>query len=265
MSLSLLTSTPGNAEASQIIGTINTLITSINTSTLAVPAGSGAINLAIFLAANSTAVNLLSISAGASSVPVILTVGGSSADTNQDIELLAIGTGRTLLGGNSSNAPLLILNATASVSNQLLVTGGSSGSSLVSIVAQGSDTNINVSIGGKSGGGVLLGGANSLLAPLQVVQATASVADFIQITGGSSGANLVTLTTAGSDTNVDLALAPKGSGLLRFNNNTVFTANSNVALSLTALGPAALISSTISKWLTVKDSAGGLFFIPLFH
>ena len=263
--ISLLASTPGNAEASQIIGTINTVITAINTSTLAQAAGTGALNLAIFLPANSSATNLLSIGAATSGSPVVLTVGGSSAAGAQDLEIVGLSTGRVLLGGTSTSAALIVNSATASTADQLVLTGGSSGSNLVSLVAQGSDTNINVSIGGLGTGGVLLGGANSLLAPLQIVQATASTADFIKITGGTSGANLVTLATAGSDTNIDLAIAAAGSGLLRFNNVNMFTATSNVALSLTALGPAALISSTISKWLTVKDSAGGLFYIPCFH
>lgn len=264
--ISLLASTPGNAEASQIIGTINTVITAINTSTLAQAAGTGALNLAIFLPANSSATNLLSIGAATSGSPVVLTVGGSSAAGAQDLEIVGLSTGRVLLGGTSTSAALIVNSATASTADQLVLTGGSSGSNLVSLVAQGSDTNINVSLGGLGAtGGVLLGGANSLLAPLQIVQATASTADFIKITGGTSGANLVTLATAGSDTNIDLAIAAAGSGLLRFNNVNMFTATSNVALSLTALGPAALISSTISKWLTVKDSAGGLFYIPCFH
>lgn len=205
MSVSLLASTPGNAEASQIIGTINSVINAINTQILGVPPGSGALSLAIFLPANSTSVNLFSIASATSGSPVILTVGGSSADANQDIELLAIGTGRVLLGGSSLTAPLLVLNGTASVADQIL------------------------------------------------------------ITGGSSGQSLVTIATQGSDTNVDLAISPKGSGVLRFNSVNAFTANSNVAISITALGPAALISSTVSKWLTVKDSGGGLFYAMLFH
>lgn len=320
--LSFLTSTPGNAEASQIIGTVNSLIQEINTAFSLGGEGPGALGRAIYLPANSSAINALSIAGGASGTGVTLTVGGDSSETNSSIVLSGKGTGDLFLGGSGSSASaILLLDGAASLVNGFTIAGGTSGGGTPTITASGSDSNIAIGIAAKGTGNTWFG-ANSLAATLTLtgvasqangftltgttsgansigiaatgsdsnitvgmspkgtgnwfvgassasagltVAGVASQANGLTITGTTSGGGIATLSASGSDTNIDLVVVPKGSGTLRFNTTTAFTANSNVALSLTALGPAALISSTISKWLTVKDSAGGLFYIPCFH
>lgn len=264
MVLSLISSTPAFAEASQIIGTINSLVQDINDQIA--PAGAGPLNLAIYLPNNSSAINLFSITGGASGSGVTLTVGGDSSETNAGILLSGKGTGDVFLGGSGSSASaILTLDGTASLVNGLTVSGGTSGGGTPSIAATGSDTNIALALASKGTGNITFGASVAAAAATLTLTGVASQANGFTITGATSGAALATIAASGSDTNIDFVVVPKGSGTLRFNTTTSFTANSNVALSLTALGPAALISSTISKWLTVKDSAGGLFYIPCFH
>lgn len=168
------------------------------------------------------------------------------------------------------NAALSLINASvdivvpSSTINILQVTGGISGSPVVvTIAGPASETNVDLGIAAKGTGDLFLGGLIKVAAELVITPNPTGVNQF-NITGGASSSGAV-LSTAGSNTDIDMILNPKGSGLLRFNNLVSFTAIGAGAATLTNVAPAGLASSTVSKWLTVKDSAGGLFFIPTFH
>jgi len=69
------------------------------------------------------------------------------------------------------------------------------------------------------------------------VEHTASAVNYAQARGGAVGAPAA-FAAAGADTNVDLALTPKGAGVLRFGAHT------------------ALAGESVTGYLTVKDAAG---------
>jgi hypothetical protein len=107
---------------------------------------------------------------------------------------------------------------TASAVNYVQVTGAATGNSAgPTISAQGSDSNVPLAIQSK------------LAAPINFytsggfqqfrINNTASAANFLQVTGAATGAAPV-LSVQGSDTNIDLALTPKGTGLVRFGTYT---------------------------------------------
>jgi hypothetical protein len=68
---------------------------------------------------------------------------------------------------------------------------------------------------------------------------TASAVNYVQATGAATGVS-PTISAQGSDTNIDLALTPKGTGNVRFG---TLTANADAA---------------ITGYITIKDSSGTL-------
>ena len=72
-----------------------------------------------------------------------------------------------------------------------------------------------------------------------VVDNTASAVNWLQVTGAATGGAPV-VSARGSDTNIDLALTPKGTGNVRFG---TLTATSDVA---------------ITGFIEIKDSAGNV-------
>lgn len=258
--LSLISSSPTNAEASQIIGTINALIPLMNAAFGA--SGSGALSNAITVPLVSNPVNLLSITAGASSGPLILGIGGPSADANQDFIIDPQGTGNLGLGGIGNNiaGAALVVNGGASFVNQVQIAGTTTGGT-PSIVAAGSDTNVGLNIFSKGTGNLLIGGANNATNPALIVVAGTTVVNSLQIAGSGSTANVV-ISAVGSGTNIGITLTAKGTGVLQAGTSSMFAANSNIAVSLTAVGPVGA-STLVRKWLTVADETGGARFIPV--
>lgn len=67
---------------------------------------------------------------------------------------------------------------------------------------------------------------------------TASAVNYVEVTGSASAAGLATITAGGTDTNIDIAITPKGSGVLKFGTHS------------------ALATETVSGYITIKDAAG---------
>ena len=88
---------------------------------------------------------------------------------------------------------------------------------------------------------------------------TASSVNYLQATGSASGAGTATLAAAGSDSNIDVVLTPKGSGAVRL--TTV--ANGSVATALSSLGPTGS-HATVQEWFAVKNASGTVRYIPAF-
>lgn len=108
-------------------------------------------------------------------------------------------------------------------------------------------------------GTVILGPTDNICAVFRPVTNAVNYFDFNANTAG----NAPVLKATGSDTNVDLQIEPKGTGLLRFGTATSMVANGSVATVLGSLGPAGS-HTTVQKWLAVKDSAGTQLYIPCF-
>jgi hypothetical protein len=106
------------------------------------------------------------------------------------------------------------------------------------IVSAGSDTNVNLSLSSKGTGTVSIysNSANVNSRHLDILH-TGSVVNRFQITGSVAGSPVV-LGVNGSDTNIDLALTPKGTGNVRFG---TFTAD---------------MTLVVQGYIEVKDSGG---------
>jgi hypothetical protein len=223
-----------------------------------------------------SAVNYISVRGSiAAAAPYFLSEG---SDTNISMNFGTKGTGFFNFFTNSSGSTTqFLIGHTASAVNYLQVTGrGTGGGPILS--SQGSDTNVNIEIQPKGTGLIRCvtstgvdsvlrmerssatasfidliaisgnttlrsGGAYGILfgtngGTIQFNLAhTASAVNYLQVTGAATGAGPV-MSAEGSDTNIDLALTPKGTGRVRFGTHT---GSADVA---------------ISGYIEIKDSGG---------
>jgi hypothetical protein len=160
-------------------------------------------------------------------------IAKGNANGNALIGANGSGSVRLTTNGDSINEQLRVAH-TASAVNFVQVTGAATGTS-PQISSQGSDANIGLQLRSKGTGAINLmtqGGLNQA-----VVFNNGNGHNFLGFRGGNTGvAPLVS--AEGSDTNIDLALTPKGTGLVRFGTYTA-----NMAL-------------TVQGFIEVKDSGG---------
>lgn len=124
-------------------------------------------------------------------------------------------------------------NYTASAVDFLSTTGSSA--AFPGLYASGASTNVNMLLVSKGTGGIYAatnGGTVQFL-----VTHTASAVNYPGTTGSATGAP-VSFFAVGSDPNIDFAVFPKGTGVLRFGTHS------------------ALAGETVTGYITVKDSAG---------
>ena len=160
------------------------------------------------------------------------TFSSQGSDTNINMVYQTKGTGVHAFYTGSA-AQFVIQNTTSAV-NYLQVTGNATtGAPILS--AQGSDTNVNILLLAKGTGGHVFT-TGSVANTQFVVSNTASAVNYHQMTGSATGTAVVH-SAAGSDTNIDIALTPKGTGVLKFGTHT-----------------AGILAQ--SGYITVKDAAG---------
>ena len=147
-------------------------------------------------------------------------------------ERARIATTGTISLGAAPGAESLRVTPVASAVNYWDFRGSSAGNSILAF-ALGSSTNIGMTFVGKGTGETFFSnnGANQF-----AIGATASAVNYLQVTGGAAG-NATVLSAQGSDTNIDLALTPKGTGVLKFGTHTV-----------------GILAQ--SGYITIKDAAG---------
>lgn len=189
----------------------------------ATPNGTGLRVTSTSVSANLT--DYVELAGGASGVTngVYVRAGGST--TNNALYIQSKGTSSISFFTNwvTSAAEQLRVSHTASAVNYVQVTGGATGNR-PTISAQGSDTNIGVNFQTKgSGQHVFYTNAGSAIS---FVTGNGG-ANYAQINGAAAGSSPALL-ISGSDTNIDLSLTPKGTGLVRF--------GTYVAGALTATG-----------------------------
>jgi hypothetical protein len=170
-------------------------------------------------------------------------VGGSGRAT---LTTAGNTTATSMQIANHTAAPVILLTGnteqlrvahTASAVNFVQVTGAAT-TAAPQIVSAGSDTNVNLSLSSKGTGTVSIysNSANVNSRHLDILH-TGSVVNRFQITGSVAGSPVV-LGVNGSDTNIDLALTPKGTGNVRFG---TFTAD---------------MTLVVQGFIEVKDSGG---------
>ena len=178
------------------------------------------------------AVNYIRNQGSATGFQVFSTVQGT--DTNTSYALTSKGNGAVSLYTNLGSQLQFSAAHTASAVNYVQVTGGATTvRPLISV--QGSDTNIGMTYGAKGTGIHAFTNGNGTQLVLQA-GSTSSV-NRIEITPTVTGSAPI-LSAGGTDTNIDLALTPKGTGLVRFG---TLTATADVA---------------ISGYIQIKDSGG---------
>jgi hypothetical protein len=160
-----------------------------------------------------------------------IAAAGTDAAVGLDIFSKGATPVRTRTG--TGGATQFQVSDTASAVNYVQVTGAATTGTPI-VQAQGSDANVSLAIRAK-GGGNLFFQPNSLN-QFAVIQ-TASAVNYLQATGSAAG-SAPAFSVAGTDTNIDLALTPKGTGNVRFGTYT------------------ASMALTVQGYIEIKDSGG---------
>jgi hypothetical protein len=163
-------------------------------------------------------------------VPAQSGYGATRIGTQQSFQSLELGSA-TNTGGNlgisfntavtyapssgsiGSGNRQFAISHTASAVNYVQVTGGTTSNSPV-ISAQGSDAAVALSITSKSTNAIRFLSNNATNLQFRIVGTNAAVNN-LAVTGTVAGSAPI-LSAEGSDTNIDLTLTPKGTGLVRF-------------------------------------------------
>lgn len=167
---------------------------------------------------------LQGVGAASGSMPVLSAQG---SDTNINLGLAGKGSGGVTLW--SQGVIGFSVSNPASAVNYLAAVGSVAGAG-VNLAAAGSDTNINVAISAKGSGSVQ---AWSNGAAVFLASAPVSAVNYLGFSASTTG-NSVGVSAYGSDANVDLALAAKGSGVVK--TSSVFAATKSVQEARVALG-----------------------------
>lgn len=202
-----------------------------------------------------SAVNAIHLTGSATGSNAVLSVQGS--DSNPGLNIQTKGSGSINLQTNLGTTQFQITH-TASAVNFFTATGISAGGS-PAIQTTGSDSAINAFYGVKGAGAHYFMTSGISLTQFQVLH-TASAVDYLTVTGGVAGSpGIATLGAAGTDTDIDIKVTPKGAGALRI--PTV--ANGSVATALSSVGPTNS-HTTVQEWFAIKNASGTLRYVPGF-
>lgn len=161
----------------------------------------------------------------------------AQGSANASIFFSANGTGSVRLTTNGTGlTEQFRVSHTASAVNYVQVTGAATINTPV-ISAQGSDTNVNIAMVSKGTGFIRFFTNGVVSEQFRVLHTAGTIVNYAAVTGSITN-TAPAFSVAGSDTNIDLALTPKGTGLVRFGTRT---ATSDVA---------------ITGYLEIKDSGG---------
>ena len=167
-----------------------------------------------------------------------VSLSSNAASGNIDFALWSRASGVLRLG-TAGGTEQFRVSHTASAVNYVQVTGAATSGSPV-ISAQGSDANVNLTLTSKGTFGFSFrNSSNGLVA--SITHGGSSTPNYIGLSATVSG-SAPSVIAAGSDTNIDLALTPKGTGLLRFGTHT-------------AIGSTTF---SIDGYIQIKDSAGNI-------
>jgi len=165
------------------------------------------------VAHTASAVNYVQVTGAATGARVALSAQGS--DTNVSINYTSKGTG--IHAFNTGGGTQFVVDTTASAVNYVQATGSATGSG-VTLSAQGSDSNVQVNILAKGSAGVSIGsysGKSGLF-----VSAPSAAVNYVQADGANTG-SAPQISAQGSDTNINLLLAAKGTGNVQITSNNL--------------------------------------------
>ena len=199
------------------------------TGTISLGAAPGSESLRVTPVAS--AVNFLNILGGVTGNGITITSANSS-DTNVYNAYSTKGTGAHYFQTGSGSFNQFVVAHTASAVNYLQVTGAATGGTPY-FQLSGTDTNIGLSFYTKGSGAYYFNGNN---ATQVTIASVASAVNYLQLSGAAT-TGAPAISAAGSDTNIDIALTPKGTGVLSFGTYTAGVV-------------------TQAGYITIKDAAG---------
>jgi hypothetical protein len=160
-------------------------------------------------------------------------ISGQGSGANVPLFIGTKGTSQVAFYTNNFNQEQMRVAHTASAVNYVQVTGAATtGTPVVS--AQGSDTNIRLSLSSKGTSAVRVVSNNGAVFDAIGVSSAANLFNFTNSVAGSAPF----IGVVGTDTNIDLALTPKGTGNVRFGTRT------------------ASADAPVTGYLEIKDSGG---------
>jgi hypothetical protein len=209
---------------------INAALTSKGTGSISLNTNGGA-QQQLNVAHTASAVNFVQVTGAATGGQPQISAQGSDANVILNI-------------ASKNNSPILFstngveqfrAGQTASAVNTLVFSGGTSGLG-PTVSSRGADTNVALNLSTKGTGATLFYSNNSANIQFSISGSAAAVNN-LQVAGSIAGAAPV-MSAQGSDTNIDLALTPKGTGLVRFGTYT------------------ASMALTVQGYVEIKDSGG---------
>ena len=210
-----------------------------------------------FLIRDSAASDSFLASSPASGYAQLVALGS----TNAILKLGCNGAGRLEFNTNgTSETNQMRVAHTASAVNYVQVTGAATGVR-PAISAQGSDATVSLQISAKGGTNILFSG-NGTNVSFQTTHVTSCV-NYLQAHPSIAGAAPL-FSAQGSDTNIDLALTPKGTGsvvvnsAIRIDTHLVIDALTNTTSAITANQVLATFDATVYRTikLTVQAADG---------
>lgn len=243
--------------------TVNLILNAKNATGTVILQSAGATTLQSTGVAN--AVNFVQVtSAATGSSPVISAQG---TDTNITFRIRTKGTGGIAFETNNTQDTIQFeATHTANAVNRIAVTGAATGGT-VSLRAVGSDTDVGLQLTSKGSDSIDFY-TNNFGSPHLKLTHTASTVNWVEITGGATGSAV--LISANGETNIGLALAPKGSGNLILSPNTgdvrfnkaLVALGGGAAATLGTIGGSGPATAAQNTWMRWLDSAGAAFWVP---
>ena len=238
----------GDIYGADTICTDNTIVRFDGTTAKTIQKSVATLSDAGVLALPGTA-NTLSLSGSSTGNPAIIQATGSDSDI--ELRIRGKGLGGTTLG--TANGTALYAGTLGTAVNYFQIVGTSTGIPVI-LGPEGTDSNISVGLYSKGSSSYFDFFTNTANRQLRISN-TNSVANYINVTGATTG-NGPEVSAAGSDTNIDLKLTPKGTGAVKFGSS----ASATSAGFLTANGltfPAVQVSSADAN--TLDDYEEGVW------
>jgi hypothetical protein len=205
--------------------------------------------------ADSSGTGFVQLSGG--TTPYIVAQGS----TNANLSLGSNGTGTIFVRTNGGGTTQAAISHTASAVNYVQVTGATTTTNPV-ITGQGSDSEVGLDLGIRTGGfnfirqrigstGIIDLSLNAAGSPALKTSITSSQVNYHQLTGSATGSGPIH-SVAGSDTNIDLNLTPKGTGSVinNVNGGTFSIARDSASNAVKLTAP--------NQNLYVQSSGGGV-------
>lgn len=167
--------------------------------------------IAAFQGSSGAAVNYVQF--GSQSTGNYPNIAAQGSDTNVGFDLFSKGTAPVRVRTGTGGATQFQISDTASAVNYVQVTGAATGGTS-SITFTGSDANVTGAINTKGSGSFSFYSGSGAGRQVRIDGSSTTAANYLDFYGAVAGA-APSVRVGGSDTNIDLTLTPKGTGVVR--------------------------------------------------